>query len=180
MSIPELLRKHDAEIRKVLDALKKGELIADRKKCQFFVKEVTFCGHVLTEGTMRPAPGKLLALEKWELPGTITALRGLLGFCNHHSMYCPNYSELAAPLDEKLKVGKEKGKKGSKEPVNWDESDVKAFETLKKKLLSGLKLQVVNPDRPFIIRVDASGRAIGASLEQLPEDAGRPTPEGVR
>jgi hypothetical protein len=29
------------------------------------------------------------------------------------------------------------------------------------------------------LRIDASGRAIGAVLEQLPEDAGRPTPERV-
>ena len=31
-----------------------------------------------------------------------------------------------------------------------------------------------------MLRVDASGRAVGASLEQLPEDAGRPTPENVK
>ncbi len=66
---------------------------------------------------MRPAPGKLLALEKWELHRTMTALKGLLGFCKHHAAYCKNYAELAAPLDEKLKVGKFKGRKGSKEPV---------------------------------------------------------------
>ncbi len=45
--------------------------------------------------------------------------------------------------------------------------------------MGGLSLQVVNPNRPFILRIDASGRAIGAVLEQLPEDAVRPTPEGV-
>jgi hypothetical protein len=49
-----------------------------------------------------------------------------------------------------------------------------------KTLLGGLKLQVMNPDRPFVLRVDASGRAVGASLEQMPEDAGRPTPENVK
>ncbi len=82
---PDLLRKHDREICKVLEALKQGKMVADIRKCKFVVKEVTFCGHVLTKGTMRPAPGKLVALEKWELPRTITALRGLLGFCNHHA-----------------------------------------------------------------------------------------------
>ena len=95
-------------------------------------------------------------------------------------MYCPKYSELAASLDEKLKVGKIKGRKGSKEPVTWTEQDVKDFETLRKTLLGGLSLQVVNPDKPFVLRVDASGRAVGASLEQLPEDLGRPTPENVK
>ncbi len=128
---------------------------------------------------MRPAPGKLLAFEKWELPRMITALRGLLGFCNHHAAYCKNYAELAAPLDEKLKVGKIKGRKRSKEPVERKKEDIEDFETLRKALLEGLSLQVVNPDRPFVLRIDASGRAIGDVLEQLPEYAGRPTPEGV-
>ncbi len=73
---PGLLRKHDREIRMVLEALKLGKMVADIRKCKFFVEEVSFCGHVLTKGTMRSAPGKLLALENWELPRTITALRG--------------------------------------------------------------------------------------------------------
>ena len=60
------------------------------------------------------------------------------------------------------------------------EQDVKDFEMLRKTLLGGLSLQVVNLDKPFVLRVDASGRAVGASLEQLPEDAGRPTPENVK
>ncbi len=47
-----------------------------------------------------------MALEKWELRRTTTALRGLLVICNHHAAYCRNYVELAAPSDEKLKVGK--------------------------------------------------------------------------
>ncbi len=45
-----------------------------------------------------------------------------------------------------------------------------------KKLLGGLKLQVVNTDGPFVLRVDA----VGASLDQMPEDAGRSTPENVK
>ncbi len=86
---------------------------------------------------MRPAPGKLLALEKWEKPTKTTTLRGLLGFCNHHSIYCNNYSELASPLDEKLKVGGIKTKKGSTEPVNWTEADIEVLQTLEKTLNVG-------------------------------------------
>jgi hypothetical protein len=59
-----LLLQHDADIRKVLRTLEEQELIADIKKCRFFVKEVAFCGHILGNGTRRPEPGKSLALEK--------------------------------------------------------------------------------------------------------------------
>ena len=34
-------------------------------------------------GDGKPAPGKLLAVERWVRPTTITALRGFLGFANY-------------------------------------------------------------------------------------------------
>ena len=40
-------------------------------------------------------------------------------------------------------------------------------------------LQRVNPDKPFILRVDASGYAVGASLEQLIDEDRRPTAQDV-
>ncbi len=35
---PDLLRKHDREIRMVLEALKQGKMVSDIRKCKFFVK----------------------------------------------------------------------------------------------------------------------------------------------
>ena len=178
---PEVLQAHDADIRRVLDALKEHQMVADLKKCKFFVKEVEFCGHILGGGERRPAPGKLMALEKWEEPKTVTALRGFLGFTNYYSSYVPGYAELAASLMDLLKVGKKDGKKGSKVPVLFGEEERKAFQAIKDKLQEGLRLRTVNPDRPFILRVDASGRAVGAALEQFVDEevTGRPTLEEV-
>ena len=102
-----------------MEVLKMHRLVADKKKCQFFVREVEFCGHILGGGKRRPAPGKLMALEKWEEPKTVTALRGFLGFTNYYSSYVPNYAALAAPLMEKLKVSKTEGKKGSRAAVHF-------------------------------------------------------------
>ena len=38
----------------------------------------------------------------------------------------------------------------------------KAFDEIKARLCSGLSLHRVNPDRPFVLRTDASDYAIGA------------------
>jgi hypothetical protein len=62
-----------------MELLKADKFVADPKKCKFFVKEVEFCGHVLGNGTRRPAPGKLMAIERWQLPRTISELRAFLG-----------------------------------------------------------------------------------------------------
>jgi len=89
------------------------------------------------------------------------------------------YAEVAAPLQDKLKVSREEGTKGSKKKVEFNAEDLAAFEELKRRLVSGLALQRVNPDRPFVLRVDASGYAVGATLEQLKEGEERPTAQDV-
>jgi hypothetical protein len=91
------------------------------------------------------------------------------------------YADLAAPLMEKLKVGRDGGKKGSTMPIYMNEEERGCFTEIKRKLRSGLELQCVNPDKPFILRVDASGRAVGAALEQFAEDTmERPTLENQK
>ena len=70
---------------------------------------------------------------------------------------------------EKLNVPREDWRKGSRKKIQWSTDDVVAFEELKDALCDGLQLvlQHLNPDRPFILRTDASDQAIRAVLEQL-------------
>ena len=97
--------QHEKDVRRVLEELKAHRLVAD-KKIEWFVTHVTFCGHVLGGGERRPAPGKLKALQKWEPPTTVTALRGFLGFTNYYATYCPGYGEIVAPCLSSLKSAK--------------------------------------------------------------------------
>jgi transposase InsO family protein len=146
--------------------LAEHKLTCNPQKSAFFQREVEFCGHILREGIRRPAPGKLLPIQRWALPRTITELRGFLGLTNYFSEYVPHYAEDAAPLMEKLKVNRLDGKKGSKKPVEWGEGDVKAFESLKARLAEALSLFQPDVGRPFTLKCDASEHAIGAALMQ--------------
>jgi len=175
-----IFEAHDRDVRRVLNLMNEEKLVADPEKCKFFVPEIEFCGHILGNGVRKPSPGRLCAIEKWERPRTITEMRAFLGFTNYHSIYVDNYSKIVARLQDKLKVPREIGKKGSKVKIPWDEEDQKAFEEVKKCLCSKLILQRVNPDKPFVLRVDASQYAVGACLEQLIDEERMPTVEDVR
>ena len=98
-----------------------------------------------------------------------------MGFTNYYSSYVKGYAEVVACMQEKLKVPRDIGKKGSKVKITWTEKDIEAFEHIKKLLCGELILQRINPDKPFILRVDASGYAIGACLEQLRDEQRVPT-----
>jgi hypothetical protein len=175
----DLFEAHDRDLRRVLALLAKGQLIADVSKCKFFVPEVEFCGHILRNGTRSPAPGKLSAIEKWERPQNITELRAFLGFTNYYNTYIKGYSEVVAKLQDKLKVPRDIGKKGSRCKIERDSEDELCFQEIKRRLCSNLILQRVNPDKPFVLRTDASGYAVGATLEQLIDEDRVPTPEDV-
>ena len=107
----DLLSNHNEDLRRVLEVLKAKRLVVDQK-CDLFVREVEFCGQVLSNGTRRPMPGRCMAIEKWQTPRNVTELRGFLGFTNYYAVYLPGYAEWAARLQEKLKVPKGAGQKG--------------------------------------------------------------------
>ena len=175
----DLSEQHEKDLRRVLDRLLEQKLVVDPKKGTLFTKEVEFCGHVLSNGTRRPMPKKLNAIQNWEAPKNVTQLRAFLGFTNYYANYIPGYATLASALQEKLKVPRGEGKKGSTKPITWTEDDQKVFEHLKEVMCQQLALNRVDPDRPFVLRTEASKYAVGAVLEQLHEGNQVPTLQDV-
>ena len=124
-------------------------------------------------------PGKLRAIEKWETPKTILQLRGFLWFTNYYSVYIDGYAKLVSRLQDKLKVPRGAGKKGSRVTIEWSQEDQEVFDELKKRMCDSLVLNRMDPDKPFVLRTDASGFAVGAVLEQLTQEKREPTLDDV-
>ena len=80
------------------------------------------------------------------------------------------YAELSGPLHKMLQVGKFDGRKGSKKKLAWTPEAEDAFNRLKERLLGQLGLFLVDPDKGFVLRTDASDYAVGAVLEQVRDD----------
>ena len=73
-----------------------------------------------------------------------------------------------------LQVGKSEGKAGSKKTLKWTDESSRSFEEVKKTLLVKLELNIMDPDKPFIIHTDASDYAVGACLSQMVGDVEKP------
>ena len=80
------------------------------------------------------------------------------------------YAELSGPLHKMLQVGKFDGRKGSKKKLAWTPEAEDAFSRLKERLLGQLGLFLVDPDKRFVLRTEASDYAVGAVLEQVRDD----------
>ena len=117
----ELLTNRDHDVRAVLNELRREELVASVSKTDFFVRSVEFCGRVLENGTRQPAPGKMLALERWTKPDNVRELRGFLGLADYYSGHVQNYASIATPLINMLK-DLPKHKNGKKIGLTWNAS----------------------------------------------------------
>ena len=167
----ECLKLHEEQVRNVLEVLRQEKLVCGPKKGKMFLQSVEFCGCVLEDGTRRPAPGKMAALQLWERPETITQLRAFLGCCNYYHEFLPLYAKFSGPLTELLKVGKIERKKGSQVKLKWPPECEEAFTGLKEALANVVTLKTPWLDgRPFYIRTDASRYAIGARIEQVDDE----------
>ena len=95
---------------------------------------------MLSRVKRKQAPGKLMAVEKWILPSTLSALRRFLGFANYYAADVKGYAGLADPVLDKLRFGKFEGKKGSTVKVKWYPESEKAFVDVTAALLAELFL----------------------------------------
>ena len=170
MTEDELIKAHEKDLRRVLSKLDKHNMVCKPTNASLFVKEVEFAGHVVVQGQRRPMPGKLASLHHTEKPQTISELRSFMGFCNYYSGYVWMYAEPSGPLHKMLQVGKLDGRKGSKTKLAWAPEAKDAFSRLKERLLGQLGLFLVDPDKGFVLRTDASDYAVGAVLEEVRDD----------
>jgi hypothetical protein len=126
----ELFDKHYQDVRRLLLTFSEQRLVCHPRKYHFFMREVEFCGHILSEGKRRPAPGKIMPIQLWELPAVVTELRGFLGLSNHYSEYIPHNAHAAAPMQDLLQLDRTTGKKGSQFRLTWTDAQKAAFEEL--------------------------------------------------
>ena len=65
---------HEQHLRLTLELLKKEQLFAKFSKCEFWLKEVQFLGHIVNEQGIHVDPSKIVAIKDWSTPTTPTEI----------------------------------------------------------------------------------------------------------
>lgn len=97
------LEEHVEHLRMVLEVLRKNRLYVKKEKCSFAQEEILFLGHKIGRGEISMDRQKVLAIEEWEVPKSVTELRSFLGLVNDYRRFISRYSNRAAPLTDLLK-----------------------------------------------------------------------------
>nr|GFB25086.1 putative reverse transcriptase domain-containing protein [Tanacetum cinerariifolium] len=71
--------EHEAHLKTILDLLKKEKLYVKFLKCEFWLKEVQFLGHVVNREGIHVDPSKVESVKNWKTPESPTEIRSFLG-----------------------------------------------------------------------------------------------------
>ncbi|XP_073064042.1 uncharacterized mitochondrial protein AtMg00860-like [Primulina eburnea] len=116
---------HKEHLHLTLQMLREKKLYAKFKKCEFWLKSMTFLGHIISKGGVSVDPKKVEAITGWPRPMKVTEIRSFLGLAGYYRKFVEGFSSIATPL-------KKLTQKNSK--FNWSEECEKSFQTLKKNL----------------------------------------------
>jgi hypothetical protein len=71
--------EHDKHLHFVLQKLKENQLYAKLNKCEFWLEEVSFLGHIISEGGISVNPSKVKDVLSWKTPQNVSDIRSFLG-----------------------------------------------------------------------------------------------------
>jgi hypothetical protein len=148
---------HRTRVHQILDKLRKHDLFLKPEKCVFEQKEVEFLGVILGHNTIRMDPAKVQGVADWKPPQTVRDVRAFLGFTGYYRYFIKDYSKIARPLIHLTKKAT---------PFSWEDTQIKAFKTLKEHMCRNPILHQPDYTKPFFLATDTSAYGMGAVLLQ--------------
>ncbi|WVZ52437.1 hypothetical protein U9M48_003492 [Paspalum notatum var. saurae] len=135
-------KEHEQHLMMVLQTLRDNKFYAKLKKCEFWLSEVSFLGHVINEKVISVDPSKVSTVVEWEI---IQCQRGeqFLGMAGYYQRFVKDFSIITKAL-----------------------SMLTHKNVLKEKLVSAPVLALPEPGKHFTVYSDASRVGLGCVLMQ--------------
>jgi len=100
-------------------------LYAKLSKCEFWLEEVKFLRHVISQNGVVVDPLKVKAVMEWEKLATDTEIPSFLGLARYYRKFIEGFSKLALPLTKLTQKG---------QPFVWTSQCETNFQELKEDL----------------------------------------------
>ncbi|KAK1608547.1 hypothetical protein QYE76_032220 [Lolium multiflorum] len=149
--------EHAEHLRIVLQTLREHQLYAKFSKCEFWLDQVEFLGHVISKDGIAVNPSKVASVLDWEAPKNVKEIRGFLGMAGYYRRFIEGFSKIAGPMTKLLRKNT---------PFVWSDECEKSFQTLKEKLTTAPVLAVPEDGKDYTVYCDASKHGLGCVLMQ--------------
>ncbi|GJV41483.1 putative reverse transcriptase domain-containing protein [Tanacetum coccineum] len=141
--------EHEQHLRIVLEILRQKKLYAKFLKCEFWLQQVAFLGHIVSADGIIMDPSKVEAITKWPELLQVDGGKSFLGLAGYYRRFVEGFSRLALPLTQLMRKG---------EKFVWTDERQESFEELKQRLVSAPILTLPSGSGGFQIYSDASKR----------------------
>nr|XP_011463527.1 PREDICTED: uncharacterized protein LOC105351276 [Fragaria vesca subsp. vesca] len=148
---------HSKHLSLVLQTLRCAELYAKFSKCDFWLDNVGFLGHVISVEGGSVDPQKVEAVTNWSRPNSVTEIRSFLGLAGYYRRFVLDFSKIAAPFTRLTRKGVK---------FEWSEKCEQSFQELKNQLTSAPVLALPDDSGEYVIYCDASRVSLGGVLMQ--------------
>ncbi|XP_050896305.1 uncharacterized mitochondrial protein AtMg00860-like [Lathyrus oleraceus] len=150
-------QEHGEHLRIVLSVLQEKQLFAKLSKCEFWINEVRFLGHVISQEGVSVDPSKVEAIINWERPKNSSEVRSFLGLVGYYRRFIKGFSQVALPMTRLTR---------KEISFKWDSKCEKSFMSLKEKLTTAPVLVIPDPSKSYEVFCDASKKGLGGVLMQ--------------
>jgi ribonuclease HI len=147
----------EEHLRLVLQKLRDNQLYAKYSKCEFWIDEVPFLGHIISNGGILVDSAKVKEIMAWSIPSTVTEVRSFLWLAGYYRRFIEGFSKIAMPMTSLLEKGRE---------FKWNKKWQDSFDQLKMRLMSPPVLVMPDLQKGFDIYCDACGQGLGCVLMQ--------------
>jgi hypothetical protein len=124
-------QEHEEHLRKVLQRLQDCQLYAKLSKCEFWISEVLFLGHIINRDGLAVCPKKVAGIMNWKAPKDVRGIKSFIGMAGYYRRFIEGFSKIARPMTVLI---------AKKVKFKWTPACKESFETLKKKLTTTLVL----------------------------------------
>nr|GFD14087.1 uncharacterized protein [Tanacetum cinerariifolium] len=97
--------EHEQHLRIMLEILRQKKLYAKFSKCEFWLQQVAFLGHIVSADGITMDPSNVKAITKWPRPTTVTEVRSFLRLAGYYLRFVEGFSQLALPLTQLMRKG---------------------------------------------------------------------------
>ena len=119
--------EHERHLRMILQVLREHQLYAKLSKCEFWLRSLTFLGHVVSIQGVEVDSKKIEIVMNLLRPLTPTDIQSFLRLSNYYRRFVEGFSTIAALLTSLTK---------KKAKFEWSEICEKIFQDLKDRLTS--------------------------------------------
>jgi hypothetical protein len=85
---------HEEQLWMVLQKLQDNQLYAKFSKCEFWLDEVPFLGHIISKEGISVDLAKVKEIVGWKIPKTITEVRSFLGLVGYSWRFIEGFSKI--------------------------------------------------------------------------------------